>query len=92
MVVGFGGVFFFSVCIALVNLDYAALWHDEAANAILARTWLTTGALSGWDGRNLFVGNNGLILNARLYPAALPPLPALPSMLGLLLFLSLIHI
>ncbi len=49
------------LCVA--NLDYAALWHDEAPTALIGRNLLETGDITGWDGRNLVGGTNGRTLN-----------------------------
>ncbi|MGI9307588.1 MAG: ArnT family glycosyltransferase [Gammaproteobacteria bacterium] len=70
------------------NLDYAALWHDEAVNAIMARALAETGGLSGWNGRNLFfgIGADGSGINRDLTITAYPPWPAFPSALGILFF------
>ena len=38
--------------LCLVNLDYAALWHDEAPAAFFGKTLLQQGDIVGWDGRN----------------------------------------
>lgn len=71
----------------LINLDYVTLWHDEGTNAIMARSLAQQGALSGWDGRNLFFG-----IYLRQYAIddnfniVYPPWPAVPSALGTLLF------
>ncbi len=44
--------------LCLVNLDYAALWHDEAPAAFFGKTLLQQGDIVGWDGRNLVGGTN----------------------------------
>ena len=80
------GVFLLSAYLLLFNLDYVALWHDEGVNAVLAKNWLTTGAFTGWDGRNLLVGSKGDSLNDDLIAASFPPWPSLPSVLGMLVF------
>ena len=59
--------------LCLVNLDYAALWHDEAPTALIARNLLEQGDITGWDGRNLVGGTNGRTLNDDLRDV-LPPL------------------
>jgi predicted membrane-bound mannosyltransferase len=59
--------------LCLVNLDYAALWHDEAPTAMIGRNLLQRGDITGWDGRNLVGGTNGRTLNERLQDV-LPPL------------------
>ena len=47
------GVLAVAAYLSLVNLDYAALWHDEAPAALIGRNLLQRGDISGWDGRNL---------------------------------------
>lgn len=59
--------------LCLVNLDYAALWHDEAPTALIGRNLLEQGDVTGWDGRNLVGGTNGRTLNGDLRDV-LPPL------------------
>ena len=59
--------------LCLVNLDYAALWHDEAPTALIGRNLLQRGDITGWDGRNLVGGTNGRTLNEHLRDV-LPPL------------------
>ena len=59
--------------LCLVNLDYAALWHDEAPTALIGRNLLQRGDITGWDGRNLVGGTNGRTLNEDLRDV-LPPL------------------
>ena len=59
--------------LCLVNLDYAALWHDEAPTALIARNLVEHGDITGWDGRNLVGGTNGRTLNDDLRDV-LPPL------------------
>ena len=56
-----------------MNLDYAALWHDEAPTALIAKNLLEQGDITGWDGRNLVGGTNGRTLNEELRDV-LPPL------------------
>ncbi len=80
-----------SAYLMLVNLDYAALWHDEGTNAIMAHSLVTNGTLSGWDGRNLFFGSTFVnqhkyAIDNDLYLASYPPWPAFPSALGIILF------
>ena len=57
------GVLLVSAYLCLVNLDYAALWHDEAPAAFFGKTLLQQGSIVGWDGRNLVGGTNGRMLN-----------------------------
>ena len=59
--------------LCLINLDYAALWHDEAPTALLGSNLLERGDITGWDGRNLTGGTNGRTLNDDLRDV-LPPL------------------
>ena len=59
--------------LCLANLDYAALWHDEAPTALIGRNLLQRGDITGWDGRNLVGGTNGRTLNEHLRDV-LPPL------------------
>ena len=40
--------------LALVNLDWALFWDDEATMAYLARNWLELGAPLVDDGRNVY--------------------------------------
>jgi len=39
-----------SAFLCVVNLDYAALWHDEAPTALIGRNLLELGDIVGWDG------------------------------------------
>jgi 4-amino-4-deoxy-L-arabinose transferase-like glycosyltransferase len=52
--------------LCLIHLDNTALWGDESEDAIIARNFLATGSLTGWDGRNLYIYGNGQALDARL--------------------------
>ena len=81
-----------SVCVlavaaylCLVNLDYAAVWHDEAPAALIARNLLHLGDITGWDGRNLVGGTNGRSLNGDLRDVW-PPLTYVVNAAGLALF------
>ena len=47
------GVFLIAAYLCLVNLDYAALWHDEGPTAVHGEILLQQGDITGWDGRNL---------------------------------------
>ena len=60
------GVLLVAAYLCLVNLDYAALWHDEAPAAFFGKTLLQQGSITGWDGRNLVGGTNGRMLNEDL--------------------------
>ena len=79
------GVLAVAAYLCLVNLDYAALWHDEAPAALIARNLLQRGDISGWDGRNLVGGTNGRSLNEDLRDVW-PPLMYLVNALGFALF------
>ena len=76
------GVFAVAVYLCLVNLDYAALWYDEAPAAIIANNLLEQGDITGWDGRNLVGGTNGSTLNEELRDV-LPPLMYLLNAAGI---------
>ena len=67
------GIFAVAVYLCLVNLDYAALWHDEAPAAMIGYNLLQQGDITGWDGRNLVGGTNGRTLNED-FRDVLPPL------------------
>ena len=60
------GVLAVAAYLSLVNLDYAAVWHDEAPAALIGRNLLELGDIVGWDGRNLVGGTNGRSLNEDL--------------------------
>ena len=60
------GVLAVAAYLSLVNLDYAAVWHDEAPAALIGRNLLERGDIVGWDGRNLVGGTNGRSLNEDL--------------------------
>ena len=79
-------VFALACYLLFVNLGGAALWHDEAGNAGIARHLLQTGGYNGWNGRNLLHGNNGSLLNENLRAVSYPPWPPLPSAAGMALF------
>ena len=53
-----------SAVLCLWRLDHASFWDDEAHIAIVARNFVHTGTLSGWDGRNLIGYRNGSFLDA----------------------------
>ena len=69
----------------MVNLDYAALWHDEAPSALIGRNLLQRGDITGWDGRDLVGGTNGRTLNAELRDV-MPPLTYLFTAAGMAVF------
>ena len=79
------GVAAVAAYLCLVNLDYAALWHDEAPAALIGRNLLERGDISGWDGRNLVGGTNGRTLNEDLRDV-LPPLMYVLNAAGFALF------
>ena len=81
----FVGVLAVGAYLCLVNLDYAALWHDEAPSALIGRNLLQRGDISGWDGRNLVGGTNGRTLNEDLRDV-LPPLTYLFNAAGMAVF------
>src|SRR5208283_5559404 len=47
----------------LGNLYY---WDDEAQVGIIAKNFLSSGKLTGWDGRNLYAFSDGGALDANL--------------------------
>ncbi len=47
------GVLLVTACLYRVNLDNAALWHDEVPTSILGKNRLQRGNVVGWDWRNL---------------------------------------
>ena len=71
--------------LCLVNLDYAALWYDEAPAAFFGKTLLQQGDIVGWDGRNLVGGTNGRTLNEELRDV-LPPLMYVLNAVGFAVF------
>lgn len=81
-----------SVYLMFVNLDYAAFWHDEGVNAVIARLLANGHGFNGWDGRNLFFGlgsadgSHSFAIDNDFNIVAFPPWPAIPSALGILLF------
>ena len=79
------GVLLIAAYLCLVNLDYAALWHDEAPAAFFGKTLLQQGDIVGWDGRNLVGGMNGRTLNEELRDV-LPPLMYVMNAVGFAIF------
>ena len=79
------GVLLVAAYLCLVNLDYAALWHDEAPAAFFGKTLLQQGSITGWDGRNLVGGINGRTLNEELRDV-LPPLMYVLNAVGFAIF------
>lgn len=71
--------------LGFANLDYVALWHDEAPSVILGNTLLEQGKAYAWDGRNLVSGGNGHVLNDDLVDT-LPPLTYVLNAIGIALF------
>ena len=78
-------VFLTAVYLCLVNLNYAALWHDEAVVAFVGKNLLEQGDIVGWDGRNLVDGKNGHALTDELRDVA-PPLQYVLAMAGFAVF------
>ena len=79
------GAFLVAAYLCLVNLDYAALWHDEAPSAFIGKNLLERGDIVGWDGRNLVGGTNGRTLNNELRDV-LPPLMYVLNAAGFAVF------
>ena len=79
------GVLLVAAYLCLVNLDYAALWHDEAPAAFFGKALLQQGDIVGWDGRNLVGGTNGRTLNDELRDV-LPPLMYVLNAAGFAVF------
>ena len=79
------GVLLVAAYLCLVNLDYAALWHDEAPAAFFGKALLEQGDIIGWDGRNLVGGTNGRTLNDDLRDV-LPPLMYVLNAAGFAVF------
>ena len=79
------GLLLVAAYLVLVNLDYAALWHDEAPAAFFGKTLLQQGSIVGWDGRNLVGGSNGRTLNEDLRDV-LPPLMYVLNAAGFAVF------
>ena len=78
-------VFLVAAYLCLVNLNYAALWHDEAPVAFVGKNLLEQGDIVGWDGRNLVGGSNGHTLNEELRDVA-PPLQYVLTAAGFAVF------
>ena len=79
---GTAGVFLIAAYLCLVNLDYAALWHDEGPAAVRGKILLQRGDITGWDGRNLV---NPAMLNEDLR-AVWPPVMYALNAVGFALF------
>ena len=54
------------VYLGLKGLDNALFWDDEAQVAVIAKNYLQSGHLTGWDGRNLYAYRNGGLLDEHL--------------------------
>lgn len=67
------GLLVVSAYLLFTGLDRAAYWDDEAEVAIVARNYLHTHTLTGFDGRNLLAYRNGTTLDANLLSRQ-PPL------------------
>ena len=78
-------VFLTAAYLCLVNLHYAALWHDEAVTAFVGKNLLERGDIVGWDGRNLGGGPNGHTLTEKLRDVA-PPLQYVLTAVGFAAF------
>jgi hypothetical protein len=63
-----------AAALALASLDNACFWDDESDVATVARTLITTGRLSNWDGRNLFAPQNGGSSDMNFRTLGSPPL------------------
>lgn len=59
-------LFLTSIFLSLASLSHTAFWDDEAQVGIIARNYLMTGHLTGWDGRNLYAYRNGTLLDSDL--------------------------
>lgn len=58
------------------NLGHVAFWDDEAQTVILAKNFLSTGQLTGWDGERLYGYRNGSLLRED-FAVIQPPLDIL---------------
>ena len=65
-----------------MNLDHSHLWEDEGATAVIGRTLLNTGDISGWDGRNLIGCPEAKCLNSE-GRIVLPPIMFLLTAAGI---------
>ena len=79
------GIFLVATYLCLVNLDYAALWHDEGAPAFIGKNLLERGDIVAWDGRNLVGGTNGRSVNDELRDVW-PPLMYVLNAVGFAVF------
>ena len=80
------GIFLASAYLSLVNLGNTSLWVDEATPAFIGENLWRNGTLSAWNGRTLYVGDNGLAANSDLMLVSYPPWQALPTALGIGIF------
>jgi 4-amino-4-deoxy-L-arabinose transferase-like glycosyltransferase len=71
--------------LSLKNLGHTHFWDDEAQVGIMAKNFLATGRITGWDGRNLFAYRNGSALDENLRPRT-PPLDYLVTAMSFKLF------
>ena len=67
--------------LGFLRLDNTPFWDDEAYVGIYARNYLTTGKLTGWDGRNLASFRNGGVMDQNLITVN-PPLDCLVGALS----------
>jgi len=67
------GLLVLSAYLLFMGLGRTAFWDDEAEVAIVARNYLRTHTLTGFDGRNLLAYRNGTTLDADLLDRQ-PPL------------------
>jgi 4-amino-4-deoxy-L-arabinose transferase-like glycosyltransferase len=73
------------VYLLFVGLDNNVLWDDEAGGALVAKSVVKTGRISGWDGRNLQCFGEGASLYENL-DSREPPLFILLAALSFKLF------
>lgn len=78
-------IFLLSAYLALVRLDNALLWDDEAQVALIGRNFVKYKHLTAWTGRNLFAYGNGTIIDQDLRPIN-PPLDFLVAAASFSLF------
>ena len=71
--------------LTFTRLDNTYFWDDEAKVAIIASNFLSTGRLTGWDGRNLMALRNGSVLREDLSTID-PPLDILLTAASFQLF------
>ena len=78
-------IFLCATYLTFVGLDHAYFWDDEAEVGIVAKNYLNTGQLTGWDRRNLFAYHNGTLLDQNMRPTN-PPLHYFVAAAGFKLF------